>query len=104
MNAWLLVSIAGLLEIVWAVALKLSDGFTRPLPTLVTAVGAALSFWTLSLAMRDLPAGTAYAVWVGIGAVGVALFGVIWLAEPVNALRIGGIALIAVGIAALKLA
>ena len=104
MNPWLLVLIAGLLEIVWAVALKLSDGFTRPIPSVVTVVGAGLSFWVLSVAMRELPAGTAYAVWVGIGALGVAILGMVWFAEPVTALRIAGIALIVAGIVTLKLA
>jgi quaternary ammonium compound-resistance protein SugE len=104
MNPWLLVVVAGLLEVVWAVALKLSDGFTRLVPSVVTVVGAGLSFWTLALGMRELPAGTAYAVWVGIGAVGVALFGIVWFAEPAGALRLAGVALIVLGIAALKLA
>lgn len=104
MNPWVLVAVAGLLEVVWAVALKMSDGFTRPVPSVVTVVGAAASFWALAVAMRELPAGTAYAVWVGIGALGVAIFGMVWLAEPVSALRLAGIALIVAGIIALKLA
>jgi quaternary ammonium compound-resistance protein SugE len=104
MNAWVLVAVAGLLEIVWAVALKMSDGFTRLVPSVVTVLGAGASFWALAVAMRSLPAGTAYAVWVGIGALGVAIFGMVWLAEPANALRLSGIALIVVGIVFLKLA
>lgn len=104
MNPWVLVAVAGLLEIVWAVALKMSDGFTRVVPSVVTVLGAGASFWALAVAMRDLPAGTAYAVWVGIGALGVAIFGMVWLAEPASALRLAGIALIVAGIVALKLA
>src|SRR5690606_25588231 len=70
--AWLLLVVAGLLEIVWAIALKYTDGFTRWLPSVLTVVAAALSFVLLSLAMRHLPVGTAYAVWVGVGTLGVA--------------------------------
>jgi quaternary ammonium compound-resistance protein SugE len=104
MSPWLLVAAAGVLEVVWALGLKFSDGFTRPLPSAITVVGALASFWLLSLAMRDLPVGTAYAVWVGIGAVGAAVAAVILLGEPVTALRIAGILLILAGIAALKFA
>lgn len=96
--------IAGLLEIVWATSLKLSEGFTRPVPAIVTAVAAGASFWFLARAMQTIPMGTAYAIWVGIGAVGVAILGMIWFAEPVNAMRIAGVALIVLGIVALKLA
>lgn len=104
MNAWIVLVIAGLLEVVWALALKYSDGFSRPLPSVITLVAAAASFWLLAHAMRSLPAGSAYAVWTGIGAIGVAIFGVIWLGESASALKIAGIALIVAGIAALKLA
>ena len=102
--AWAYLTLAGLLEIVWAVALKLSAGFTRPVATGVTILGALASFWFLARAMQVLPIGTAYAVWVGIGAVGVAVLGIVWFAEPLNAMRLAGIALIVAGIAALKLA
>ncbi len=103
-NPWVLVVLAGLLETGWALGLKYSDGFTKPVPTALTIIGALASFWLLSLAMKSLPVGTAYAVWVGIGTVGTAVMAVILLGEPVNALRVAGIALIIAGIAALKLA
>jgi quaternary ammonium compound-resistance protein SugE len=104
MSPWVLVLIAGLLETAWAIGLKYSEGFTRPVPSALTIAGALASFWLLSLAMRDLPVGTAYAVWVGIGAVGTAVAAVILFQEPVSLLRVAGILLILGGIAALKLA
>lgn len=104
MNPWLIVLIAGLLETGWALGLKYSDGFTRPLPSALTIVGALASFWLLALAMKSLPVGTAYAVWVGIGAVGTAILAVILFGEPVNLMRAAGIALILGGIIALKFA
>lgn len=104
MNPWLLVVAAGLLEVVWALGLKYSEGLSRIVPTAITIVGALGSFWLLSMAMKSLPVGTAYAVWVGIGAVGAAIAAVILLGEPVNALRVLGILLILAGIAALKFA
>lgn len=103
-NPWVLVVLAGVLETGWALGLKYSDGFSRPIPSVITVVGALASFWLLSLAMKDLPVGTAYAVWVGIGTVGTAVAAVILLGEPVTVLRVAGIALIVAGIAALKLA
>lgn len=104
MSPWLLVLVAGLLETAWAIGLKYSEGFTRPVPSALTIAGALASFWLLSLAMRDLPVGTAYAVWVGIGAVGTAVTAVILFHEPVSLMRVAGILLILAGIAALKLA
>jgi quaternary ammonium compound-resistance protein SugE len=104
MNPWVLVVIAGLLETAWAIGLKYSEGFTRPIPSALTIAGALASFWLLSLAMRNLPVGTTYAVWVGIGAVGTAIAAVILFQEPVGPLRAAGILLILGGIAALKLA
>jgi quaternary ammonium compound-resistance protein SugE len=101
--AWLLLVMAGVLEIVWALGLKYSDGFTRPLPSVVVLVAAAASFWLLALAMRVLPAGTAYAVWVGIGAAGTALFGMALLGEPAGAARLACIVLIVAGVLGLKL-
>ena len=103
-SPWVLIVVAGILETVWALTLKYSDGFTRIVPSVVTVLGAAASFWLLSLAMRSLPVGTAYAVWVGVGVLGTMVFSVILLAEPVTLQRIAGIALILAGIAALKLA
>ena len=103
-NPWVLVALAGVLETGWALALKYSDGFSKPVPTAAAIIGAIASFWLLSLAMRDLPVGTAYAVWVGIGVVGTAVLAVVLLGEPVTAWRVAGITLIMAGIAALKLA
>lgn len=104
MNAWLIVLIAGLLETGWALGLKYSDGFTKPIPSVLTVIGAAASFWLLSIAMKDLPVGTAYAVWVGIGAVGTAVLAVFLFGDPVNLMRVVGIGLIIAGILALKFA
>lgn len=104
MSPWVLVIVAGLLETGWAIGLKYSEGFTRPLASGLTILGALASFWILSLAMKELPVGTAYAVWVGIGAVGTAIAAVILFSEPVNVLRVAGIMLILGGIVALKLA
>jgi quaternary ammonium compound-resistance protein SugE len=104
MNPWLIVLIAGLMETGWAIGLKYSEGFTRFWPSLATILGAIGSFWLLSHAMKTLPVGTAYAVWVGIGAVGTAILAVILFGEPVTLLRVLGIGLIVAGIAALKFA
>ena len=101
--AWGLLAVAGVLEIVWALGLKYSDGFTRPVPSVVVIVGAAASFWLLSLAMRTLPAGTAYAVWVGIGAAGTALLGMVLLGESASVGRLVCIVLIVAGVLGLKL-
>jgi len=103
-SSWVLVIVAGLLETGWAIGLKYSDGFTRPLPSVLTILGALASFWLLSMAMKDLPVGTAYAVWVGIGTVGTAVLAVMLFDEPVNLLRVLGIVAILAGIIALKLA
>lgn len=102
--AWVWLVLAGLLEIGWAVGLKLSEGFTRLWPSVWTVVAMAASLGLLGLALKTLPVGTAYAIWTGIGAVGTAAFGMLVLGEPATALRIGGIALIAAGIATLKAA
>jgi quaternary ammonium compound-resistance protein SugE len=99
-----MVVLAGILECVWALGLKYSDGFTRLWPSVITAVAVTGSFVLLSMAMRTLPIGTAYAVWVGIGAVGTASAAVFLFQEPINATRIAGIGLVVAGIAALKLA
>lgn len=102
--AWIYLGIAGLLEVVWAIGLKMSEGFSKPVPSVVTIVAAAASFYLLSLALRDLPVGTGYAVWVGIGAVGAAIFGVVLLGEALTLARAGGIAMIVAGVALLKFA
>lgn len=104
MSPWVLVVLAGLLETGWAIGLKYSEGFTRPVPTVLTVLGALASFWLLSEAMKSLPVGTAYAIWVGIGTLGTAILAVILFHEPVNALRVLGIVMILGGIVALKLA
>lgn len=104
MNPWLIVAIAGLMETGWALGLKYSEGFTKAVPSVITIVLALGSFYLLSLAMKSLPVGTAYAVWVGIGAVGTAIAAVFLFGEPVNVMRVLGVLLILAGIAALKFA
>ena len=101
---WIILVIAGLLEIVWAIGLKYTDGFTRLWPSVITLIAMIVSVSLLGYAMKNLPVGTAYAVWVGIGAVGTAIAGIIWLAEPASAMRILSLALIVAGIVGLKLA
>ena len=101
--AWLWLTLAGLLEIVWAIGLKYTDGFTRLLPSVVTGAAMIASVWFLALAVRTIPIGTGYAVWTGIGAVGVAILGMILFGEPKTLLRIGSILLIVAGIVGLKL-
>jgi quaternary ammonium compound-resistance protein SugE len=100
--AWLLLVFAGLLEIVWSLSMKASHGYTKHHFTAITLVAAALSFWLLGLALRQLPVGTAYAVWTGIGAVGAAILGIVLFGESLSVARIGCIALIVVGILGLK--
>src|SRR5262245_9660270 len=100
--AWVLLLVAGLLEIVWSVSMKASQGFTRHVFTAITLVAAWLSFWLLGLAMRQLPVGTAYAVWTGIGAVGAAGLGIILFGEQLTAARLACIGLIVAGILGLK--
>ena len=103
-NAWLMVIAAGVLETIWAVGLKYSDGFTKLWPSVFTMVAVVASFLLLAQAMKTLPVGTAYAVWVGIGAVGTAVLAVFLFNETVSLMRVAGIALIIAGIIALKLA
>lgn len=100
---WLILVIAGLLEIGWAIGLKYSNGFSRLWPSIGTLAAMMLSMVLLSIAMKSLPAGTAYAVWVGIGALGTAILGIILLGEPASAARIVSLALILAGIIGLKL-
>ena len=101
--AWTALVVAGLLEIGWAVGLKQSEGFTRPIATIATLAAMVASMGLLGLAVRTLHIGTAYAVWTGIGTVGTAVAGIALLGEPATALRLACIALIVVGIAGLKL-
>ena len=103
MMAWLVLLLAGLLEIGWAVGLKYTDGFSRPLPTLLTVGSMAASLLLLGLALRSLPLGTAYAVWTGIGTLGTAFLGIVLLGEAASVSRLACIALIVAGIAGLKL-
>lgn len=100
---WMFLIVAGLFEVVWAIALKYSEGFTKLWPSVVFIAAAWLSFASLSFALKFLPVGSAYAVWTGIGAVGIAIAGMVWFSEPVTAIRISCIALIVVGIIGLKL-
>jgi quaternary ammonium compound-resistance protein SugE len=102
--AWIYVAVAGLLEIVWAFAMKQLQGFTRPLASLVTIVGMIASFALLSLSMRTLPLGTAYTVWTGIGAIGAFVVGVVALGEPTTFLRVLAALLIVSGLLTMKLA
>lgn len=104
MNPWLIVAIAGLMETGWALGLKYSEGFTKLVPSVITVVLALGSFYLLSAAMKNLPVGTAYAVWVGIGAIGTAVAAVFLFQEPVNVMRVTGVLLILAGIVALKFA
>ena len=101
--AWTHLLLAGLFEIGFALGLKHTDGFTRLWPSLGTAAAAAASLYLMTLAMRTIPVGTAYAVWTGIGAVGTALFGIAFLGEPASVGRIVCLALIVSGIVGLKL-
>ena len=101
---WLLLFVAGLFEVGWAVGLKYTDGFTRLVPSAATVASMVLSLWLLGLALRSLPLGTAYAVWTGIGTIGTALAGIWLLGESAGAARLACIALIVAGIVGLKLA
>jgi quaternary ammonium compound-resistance protein SugE len=102
--AWIYLIIAGLFECGWAIGLKYTDGFTRLIPSLLTVSAMAISFWLLSVAMKTIPVGTAYAVWTGIGAVGVAILGMVLLGESRDILRVISLLLIVSGIMGLKLA
>ena len=101
--SWLLLITAGLLEVGWAIGLKYTEGFTRPWPSLWTIAAMIVSLGLLGLAMKSLPVGTSYAVWVGVGAVGTAILGIVLLGEPATAGRIASLALIVAGIVGLKL-
>jgi quaternary ammonium compound-resistance protein SugE len=100
---WVLLIIAGLLEVCWAIGLKYTEGFTRPLPTVLTGLAIVASMVLLSMAARSLPIGTAYAVWVGIGALGAAVLGIVLFREPVTPMRIFFLALLLIAIVGLKL-
>jgi len=101
--AWFYLFIAGLCEIGWAIGLKYTDGFTRLVPSVLTIIGMIVSFVFLAQALRQIPLGTSYAIWTGIGAVGTAILGIFLFAEPASLPRIACIALIVAGIVGLKL-
>ena len=102
--SWIYLSLAGLLEIVWAIGLKYAEGFTRLWPSVITIVAMVASVWFLALALKTIPVGTGYAIWTGIGAVGTAILGIVLFAEPASAARLACIGLIVAGILGLKLA
>lgn len=99
---WIILLVAGLLEIVWAVGLKYTDGFTKLAPTAITVGAMIFSVALLGLAVRTLPIGTAYAVWTGIGTIGTVIFGIVAFGEPATLARMGCIALIIIGVVGLK--
>lgn len=101
---WFILVVAGLFEIGWAIGLKYTEGFTRPWPTVGTVLSMLISIGLLGVAMKSLPVGTAYAVWVGVGAVGTAVLGIFLLGESANPLRLLSLGLIVAGIVGLKLA
>ena len=102
--AWIILVIAGLFEVGWAIGLKYTEGFTRPWPTAWTIGSMVLSLWLLGMAMKSLPVGTAYGVWVGVGAVGTVILGIVLFDEPATAARLVSVGLIIAGIVGLKLA
>jgi len=101
--AWLILMVAGLTEVGWAVGLKYTQGFTRPMPTALTVVAMVLSLWLLGVAVRTLPLGTAYAIWTGIGTVGTVVVAIMLFDEPASGVRLLCVGLIVAGIVGLKL-
>lgn len=102
--AWVILVAAGLFEVGWAIGLKYTEGFTRLWPTVGTIFAIIISLWLLGIAMKSLPVGTAYSIWVGIGAVGTVILGIVLFDEPANAARLASVALIVAGVIGLKLA
>lgn len=102
--AWVILVVAGLFEVAWAIGLKYTEGFTRLWPTVWTVLAMLISLWLLGIAMKSLPVGTSYSVWVGVGAAGTVILGIVLLGEPANAARLVSVALIIAGIVGLKLA
>ncbi|AHL35434.1 molecular chaperone [Pseudomonas brassicacearum] len=100
--SWIILFFAGLFEVGWAVGLKYTDGFSRPLPTALTIAAMAISLGLLGLAMKELPLGTAYAIWTGVGAVGTVIAGIILFGESMALVRLASVALIIVGLVGLK--
>jgi quaternary ammonium compound-resistance protein SugE len=101
--AWMLLIIAGLCEVGWAIGLKYTEGFTRLWPSVGTVLAMIVSLWLLGLAMKTLPVGTAYGVWDGVGAVGTVVLGIVLLGEPATVARLVSVGLIVAGIVGLKL-
>ena len=101
--SWIILFFAGLFEVGWAVGLKYTDGFTRPLPTVLTVAAMAISLGLLGLAMKELPLGTAYAIWTGVGAVGTVIAGIILFGESMALIRLASVALIITGLVGLKI-
>ena len=102
--AWIILVLAGLFEVGWAIGLKYTEGFSRLWPTIWTALAMIISLWLLGIALKTLPVGTAYSIWMGVGAVGTVILGIALLEEPANAARLISVALIIGGIIGLKLA
>jgi quaternary ammonium compound-resistance protein SugE len=101
--AWVYLFIAGIFEVIWAIGLKYSHGFTKLIPSVITIVGMLISFYLLAQATKSLPIGTSYAIWTGIGALGTVIFGIIFFHEPINMLRVLFLVFILIGILGLKL-
>jgi len=101
--SWVYLLVAGVFECVWAVGLKYTEGFSKPIPSIITVVAMIVSVWLLALAMKEIPIGTAYAVWTGIGAVGVAIVGMLLFDESRELVRLFSLMLIITGIVGLKL-
>lgn len=101
--SWVILVVAGLFEVGWAIGLKYTEGFTRIWPTIWTVLAMIISFWLLGIAMKSLPVGTAYSIWVGVGAVGTVILGMLLLGEPANAGRLISVLLIIAGIIGLRL-
>ncbi len=101
--AWVILVVAGLFEIGWAIGLKYTEGFTQLWPTIGTIFAIITSVWLLGIAMQSLPVGTAYSIWVGVGMIGTVILGIVLFGEPVNAARLISVALIIIGIVGLKL-
>lgn len=102
--AWIILVIAGLFEVGWAIGLKYTEGFTRLWPSVGTVLAMIISLWLLGIAMKSLPVGTAYSIWVGVGAVGTVALGIVLFGEPANAARLISVSLIIAGIVGLKFA
>ncbi|NBF02623.1 quaternary ammonium compound efflux SMR transporter SugE [Pseudomonas sp. Fl5BN2] len=100
--SWIILFFAGLFEVGWAVGLKYTDGFSRPLPTALTIIAMAISLGLLGLAMKELPLGTAYAIWTGVGAIGTVIAGIILFGESMAIMRLASVALIIAGLVGLK--